>query len=101
MTQTAVSPQQRYKNYRRCPICDGHANYPQGKGKRCAGYLSSDGKYAYCTREEHAGTLEPYGNLEPASYPHILNGPCKCGKQHGASLPGATNGHKPVSTKST
>src|SRR6266700_6633383 len=85
MTQTYVSSQQRYNKYRPCPICGGHANLPQGKSERCAGFLSSDGKYAFCTREEQAGTLEPHKDIEPASYMHLLHGPCDCGIQHGAA----------------
>lgn len=86
MVVSFVSPQQRYNNYHRCPICDGHANMPQGKGIRCAGFLSQDGEYAYCTREEKAGSLELNYDVSPAAYLHKMHGPCNCGVQHGADL---------------
>lgn len=54
---------------------------PRGQGRRCSGYLSSDGRFAYCTREEHAGQamLE---QTDPPSYRHILEGDCRCGAVH-------------------
>lgn len=56
---------------------------PRDRGVRCHGFLSSDGTYAHCSREEHAGGL----NLEPDSqtYAHRLDGECRCGQVHGAA----------------
>src|SRR5947209_7880687 len=101
MTQTdSVSPKQRYTRGHPCPICDNYASLLQGKGVRCFGYLSSDEKYAFCTREEKSGNLEPHNIMDHDTYMHTLNGPCDCGTQHGAPLPGgAAHGHKPY-TKS-
>lgn len=57
---------------------------PQGKGVRCYGFLSSDGNWAHCTREEKAGTL-PVEN-ESGTYAHSLRGDCKCGVRHDSAL---------------
>lgn len=65
-----------------CPICEGHADLPTGRGIRCWGYLSDDGAYARCTREELAGGIERNGD---ETYSHRLEGPCRCGKTHGES----------------
>ena len=52
---------------------------PSGRGERCFGFLSSDGRYAHCSREEFAGPLEREGS---GTYAHYLGGGCKCGKDH-------------------
>lgn len=65
-----------------CPICEGHADLPPGRGQRCWGYLSDDGAYARCTREEFAGSIERNSD---ETYSHRLEGPCHCGKTHGES----------------
>jgi hypothetical protein len=75
-----VAAAQRFTNDRRCPICTGSDRDPRGTGKRCSGFISSDGKYAHCSREEHAGTLP---REEADTYAHRLSGPCKCGATHG------------------
>jgi 5S rRNA maturation endonuclease (ribonuclease M5) len=59
---------------------------PRGKGQRCSGYLSDDGRYAYCTREEHAGQAA-LQDTEPVSYRHILEGECRCGTTHNPARP--------------
>ena len=55
---------------------------PRGKGQRCSGYLSSDGRFAFCSREEHAGRLEPQ-STDPTTFRHLLEGDCFCGRVHG------------------
>jgi hypothetical protein len=77
-----VAPGQRFTRTRPCPICGGYHSLPQGEGVRCAGYLSSDGEYAHCTREEYAGDIEPSAAIVP-TYAHRLHGPCRCGNTHG------------------
>lgn len=62
--------QQRWSKDRPCPICGGYPSLPQGKGERCYGYLSSDGKYAHCTREEYANGIPQ--NPSSNTYPHNL-----------------------------
>lgn len=91
-----VATQQRFtRTGRSCPICDGHKDKKQGHGERCAGYLSGDGEYAFCTREEYAGQLERNENTSPAAFCHKLYGPCKCGITHNPAKPSpASNGHK-------
>lgn len=57
---------------------------PQGQGIRCAGFLSDDGNYAHCTREEYAGALRPT-SATPTTYAHRLTGPCHCGVTHNST----------------
>lgn len=85
ITQLPVSPKNRYTRGSPCPICDGFASEPQGKGVRCFGFLSENEDFAFCTREEEAGTLEPRDIMGHQTYTHLLYGACNCGKQHGAS----------------
>ena len=75
-----MDPQQRFKRDRPCPICGGHADLPQHEGRRCYGYFSDDGRYAHCTRAEHAGRLERNGNAD--TFAHGLQGDCRCGVVH-------------------
>ena len=75
-----MSPQQRFKRDRPCPVCGGHADAPQGERHRCYGYLSDDGRYADCTRVEHAGRLEQDGNADTVA--HYLEGHRRCGVPH-------------------
>lgn len=64
-----------------CPICGGDPSIPQGQGRRCAGFLSSDGTTAHCTREQFAGSLV-LNTTSPPTYAHRLHGACGCGTQH-------------------
>jgi len=63
-----------------CPICHGHRDLPGGRGVRCWGFVSDDGAYAHCTREELAGEIRLH---KDGTYPHRL-GPrsCRCGRTH-------------------
>ena len=81
--QIVISPEQRFRLNRPCPVCGGHADLPQGEGRRCYGYLSEDGCYAHCTREERSGPLDR--NLGSDTFAHILRGVCRCGQEHGAA----------------
>ena len=76
-----MDPRLRFKADRPCLVCGGHANLPQGKGRRCYGFISDDGLYAHCTREEFAGRLDRNRNSD--TYAHYLKGACHCGKSHG------------------
>lgn len=98
MTAT-VSAAQRFSRDRSCPICNGHPILRSGHGVRCYGFLSSDGRYAHCTREDYAGGLQP----EPSggTFAHRLDGPCRCGLTHGepkssANEPSSTLSPKPI-----
>jgi hypothetical protein len=80
-TGAGVRPEQRFTAERPCPICGGHDQKQRGEGVRCYGFLSDDGEWAHCTRDEHAGSLER--NAGSDAYPHKLTGACKCGARHG------------------
>jgi putative DNA primase/helicase len=79
-----VAASQRYTRDRPCPICGGSERDPRGRGRRCIGFLSSDGDYARCSREEHAGALLPD---DTGAYVHRLAGDCHCGHEHGDTNP--------------
>ncbi|NPU99337.1 MAG: DUF3987 domain-containing protein [Candidatus Omnitrophica bacterium] len=64
-----------------CPICRGYEQAPRGSKQRCYGFISGDGKYAHCTREEHAHGLPLSPNSK--TYAHRMEGPCNCGAEHG------------------
>lgn len=66
---------------RPCPICQGHDKLPKHRGIRCFGFISEDGDYAHCTRDELAGPLEQHPSAR--TYAHRLTGDCKCGTSHG------------------
>ncbi len=87
---SAVRNEQRFAQGRRCPICDGADRDPRGSSRRCSGYVSSDGTYAHCSREEQAGTLPLEDN--GTTYAHRLAGPCRCGAQHGEATTSAPAG---------
>ena len=85
MMSDPVNTSQRASKNHRCVICGGAGSDPRGKGRRCHGFISADGKYAHCTREEHAGALTPHGKA--GTYAHRLNGKCACGTSHGPDDP--------------
>jgi hypothetical protein len=76
-----VSSVQRFKRSNPCPVCGGGSDDPQGQGVRCYGFLSSDGEYAHCTREDNAGDLVEHTD---GTYVHRLVGDCRCGLTHDA-----------------
>jgi len=73
---------------------------PRRKGMRCSGFMSDDGRYAHCGREERAGGIQANG---AGLYAHYLAGPCNCGTSHAtASTPSlAGNGPSPRVVKET
>lgn len=64
-----------------CPICGGHVSLPKGQGRRCAGFNLD--LVAYCTREQHAGSLLLDISTSPPAYRHSLLAACGCGQRHG------------------
>lgn len=80
-----VSTQQRFSHDRPCPVCDGNDKEQRGQGRRCFGFLGSDGDYAHCTRDEFAGALPL--EEESKTYAHRLTGDCRCGNRHDSTLP--------------
>jgi putative DNA primase/helicase len=89
MGAARVSSQQRFSRGATCPVCGGSDGDKRGGGTRCHGFLSDDGDFAHCSREEHGGGA-PF-NAESATYAHRLNGPCKCGVEHGPPKPRSAN----------
>lgn len=80
-----ITNSQRFKGDHRCPICDGAEDDPRGQARRCRGFLSGDGKFAHCSREEHAGRTA--FNPVTETYPHLLKGKCPCGTEHAPADP--------------
>ena len=85
-----VTRQQRYTAQRRCPICGGADGDRRGSGRRCHGYVSADGAWARCSREDQAGSLDLKG--ASGTYAHRMHGPCACGREHGPARDPATRG---------
>ena len=79
-TSAKVGPRQRFTTAHRCPVCGGHDAMDRGQGTRCYGFLSDDGSWAHCTREEYAGPVERHANSE--TFAHKLTGDCRCGERH-------------------
>ena len=84
---SGVRPEQRFSPSKPCPICGGDERRPRGIGERCTGFISEDGKWAHCSREEHAGA-SPF-NDKTSAFVHKLTGDCKCGVRHDPVPPGA------------
>jgi Virulence-associated protein E len=70
----------RFRKSSPCPICNGYDEAPRGTGQRCYGYLSDDGRFAHCVRDEHAGRLTKHPDSN--TYAHTLVGNCACGVRH-------------------
>lgn len=79
----SVANDRRYIRGRRCPVCGGADSDARGAGRRCFGFLSADGSYAHCSREELAGPIERSAS---DTYGHRLIGSCKCGHEHATPL---------------
>lgn len=83
MPAERVRRDRRYAKEHPCPICGGWDAEQRGQGRRCHGYLSADGRYARCSREEHA-TILPFESAS-GCYVHRLDGDCRCGLHHNPS----------------
>jgi hypothetical protein len=81
----AVAAQQRFTRQHPCPVCGGHESIDRGIGQRCYGFLSDDREWAHCTRPECAGDLPLHEGSN--TYAHRLEGPCRCGREHGVQPP--------------
>jgi hypothetical protein len=88
---STVRREQRFSPEHPCPICGRHDRLARGKGVRCTGFLSENGDYAHCSREEFAGGLPR--SAASGTYGHWLGGVCMCGVFHGDGIPitGSTN----------
>jgi len=51
----SVQRSQRFTRDNPCPVCRGYEQAGRGQGKRCHGFRSEDGNFAYSTREEWSG----------------------------------------------
>ena len=85
---------QRFRAESPCPVCGGHASLPQHEGRRCYGFISEDGRFAHCTREQFAHGLTLISGS--STFAHLLQGPCHCGKLHST-----TSEARSISTSST
>ncbi len=93
-----VDRTQRFSTAHPCPVCNGYDEAARGNGARCFGFLSDDGRYAHCSREEYAGTLER--NATSATYCHYLgSGTCRCGKEHSGPISAHTAANGKAGTK--
>jgi hypothetical protein len=86
------SGKQRFNRQHPCPVCGGDDSDRRGAGRRCFGFLSSDGEYAHCTREEYAGAIPMTDGSQ--TYAHKMHGECRCGVTH-APAPIAAAGPGP------
>mgnify|MGYP001210178078 CR=1 FL=1 len=84
MSSQQVRPEQRFSQSNPCPICRGHKDMPHRQALRCWGFMSDDGEYAHCSREEQAGQLER--NPSSSTFAHRLEGDCHCGVRHGNEI---------------
>lgn len=71
-----------HKREHPCRVCGGSETDPRGQGERCHGFLSSDEKMEYCSREESAGSLSAD---DDGLFRHWIEGECRCGKTHGSA----------------
>jgi hypothetical protein len=69
---------------------------PRGTRTRCTGFYSDDGKYAHCSREEHAGGIAQ--TLKSETFAHRLYGDCNCGTEHNPRQTGTISKPKKPST---
>jgi putative DNA primase/helicase len=80
----------RFTRGQECPVCQGTDDDDRGQGRRCHGYVSSDRKFIFCAREEHAGKAR--FDAGPGCYRHTAKGPCPCGKEHAPADPKPARG---------
>ena len=79
-----VASRNRFKRSKPCPICGGFDSQERGRGKRCHGFLSEDGQWAHCTREDSSGGLHMFPQSK--TFAHKLFGNCNCGIQHNPEI---------------
>jgi 5S rRNA maturation endonuclease (ribonuclease M5) len=81
-----VRPEQRHKRRRPCVVCGGGDDDRRGQSKRCSGFISDDGEWEHCSREELAGGLDQEAG---GTFAHRMSGPCRCGVTHGEAKSGS------------
>lgn len=77
----SVAREQRHTKNHPCDVCGGYESLPRGKGTRCSGYVSNNARFTFCSRENYAGSLDPYKGSD--LYLHLRKGRCDCGTTHG------------------
>lgn len=70
----------RFSGSKPCPVCGGTDGDRRGQGTRCHGFLSSDGDWVHCSREEFAGRAQ--FEAKTTTYLHRARGKCPCGEEH-------------------
>lgn len=84
---TANGSPRRYVRGLVCPVCGGSETDKRGQGSRCFGFLSPDGQWAHCTREENGDGCRFHPDSE--TYAHKIGGRCNCGVEHAPPPPGS------------
>jgi hypothetical protein len=87
---------QRHTRAHPCAVCGGYDEARRGKGERCFGFISDDGEWEHCTREDLAGGLAQQQDSQ--TYAHRMHGSCRCGQEHGPAIATAGNGGRIVCT---
>jgi hypothetical protein len=67
----SVAADRRFTRGLPCPVCKGFREARRKTGARCFGFLSVDGGFAHCTREEHAGELQQ--NTRTLAFSHTVS----------------------------
>lgn len=81
----SVATEQRHTRHRPCLICGGHAGLPSGQGIRCAGYMSSDGKWCFCQRVSE-GAHHEVQTATGTTYVHLIRDESKANGWHPRTL---------------
>ena len=71
---------QRFTPSSPCPVCGGYDRMKRGQGTRCFGFLSEDGEWCHCTREDLKGQAKHSPSSQ--TYAHKVTGECPCGREH-------------------
>jgi hypothetical protein len=81
----------RFSRGHPCPVCGGSDSDRRGQGRRCHGFISGDGDWVHCSREEHGGGRVKY-HPDSRTYSHRAKGQCPCGIEHAPALPESDRG---------
>lgn len=82
---SSVARSRRFNPNSSCPVCGGHEKLKRDSGRRCAGFLSDDGKWCHCTSSQYSGSLAR--NDRSGTFAHCLAGSCRCGTRHDPAPP--------------
>ena len=79
-----VAKDQKHTTSNPCGVCVGYESAKRHSAERCWGFTSDDGKYVYCSRDDHAGSLQKDAATD--AYRHYMVGKCDCGTNHTGSF---------------